>query len=210
MELFEDLLFKGGGINIILFVAYVVSLIIIFERFIFFTIKRGHYNTFMSTIRNQLENSDPRSTEFNVTHLPYPQSFYFQLTDRYMRHSQFGPSEREKLVIIFISECNVELQRGQTALHIIGTLSPMLGLLGTMLGLVKSFRGIEAMGGSVDIQILAGGIWEAMLTTIAGLIVGIIALLALRVFQSRITLVTNRLEDLALYLDVALNRVCST
>ena len=95
-----------------------------------------------------------------------------------------------------ISVIQEKMQFGIWLLSIIGMLSPMMGLLGTMLGLIKSFRGIEAMQGAVDISVLAGGIWEAMLTTVAGLIVGIFAILSARFFESRALLIATRLEDL--------------
>jgi biopolymer transport protein ExbB len=55
-------------------------------------------------------------------------------------------------------------------------LAPMLGFLGTVTGMIAAFRVIEQMGGNVNPSNLAGGIWEAMLTTAFGLIVGIPAL----------------------------------
>ena len=208
MELLSDLLFKGGVINIILWAAYGVALLVVFERLIFFLTKRGNYKKYNLKLNDQLDEVDQDFLRIDMKTLPYMKSFYYELTQKYQKYSQITLDEREKLMVIFMSECKIEMERGLTVLSIIGTLAPMLGLLGTMLGLVKSFRGIEKMGGAVDISILAGGIWEAMLTTIAGLIVGILALLALRVFQSRITLVSNRLDDLALYLEVKLSSLC--
>ncbi|MFH1613376.1 MAG: MotA/TolQ/ExbB proton channel family protein [bacterium] len=65
------------------------------------------------------------------------------------------------------------LERYMRALATIGTIAPLLGFLGTVLGMVKVFMKIESMGGQVNASVLAGGIWEALLTTVAGLIVAI-------------------------------------
>lgn len=58
-------------------------------------------------------------------------------------------------------------------LEVIATLAPLLGLLGTVLGMIEAFRAMEAAGEHVNPAILSGGIWQALLTTAAGLIVAI-------------------------------------
>lgn len=81
---------------------------------------------------------------------------------------------------------SVELQRmerGFRTLGILGNTAPLLGLLGTIIGMIKAFMVIEQAGGRVDAQALAGGIWEAMLTTGVGLAVAIPVLLALHMLE---------------------------
>ena len=81
---------------------------------------------------------------------------------------------------------SVELQRmerGFRTLGILGNTAPLLGLLGTIIGMIKAFMVIEQAGGRVDAQALAGGIWEAMLTTGVGLVVAIPVLLALHMLE---------------------------
>ncbi|MBB5186384.1 biopolymer transport protein ExbB [Zhongshania antarctica] len=58
-------------------------------------------------------------------------------------------------------------------LEVIATLAPLLGLLGTVLGMIEAFRAMETAGEQVNPAILSGGIWQALLTTAAGLIVAI-------------------------------------
>ena len=70
------------------------------------------------------------------------------------------------------------LQAAQLSSHlrildVIATLAPLLGLLGTVLGMIEAFRAMEAAGEHVNPAILSGGIWQALLTTAAGLIVAI-------------------------------------
>lgn len=81
---------------------------------------------------------------------------------------------------------SIELQRmerGFRTLAILGNTAPLLGLLGTIIGMIKAFMVIEAAGGRVDAQALAGGIWEAMLTTGVGLVVAIPVLLLLHLLE---------------------------
>ena len=65
------------------------------------------------------------------------------------------------------------LRSGLRLLALIANLSPLIGLLGTVLGMIRAFQALEAAGSRVDPSILSGGIWIALLTTAAGLIVAI-------------------------------------
>lgn len=71
-------------------------------------------------------------------------------------------------------------------LEIIANVSPLLGLLGTVLGMITAFSELESAGSKVDPAILAGGIWEALLTTAFGLVVAIPALTMYHVLEGRV------------------------
>jgi len=64
--------------------------------------------------------------------------------------------------------------------------APMLGFLGTVTGMVKAFYDMSKAGNNIDIQLLSNGIYEAMVTTVAGLIVGIIAYICYNILVARI------------------------
>ena len=78
------------------------------------------------------------------------------------------------------------MERGLRTLGVLANTAPLLGLLGTVLGMIKAFQVIEAAGGRVDAQALAGGIWEAMLTTGAGLGVAIPLLILLHLLEGEV------------------------
>ena len=80
-------------------------------------------------------------------------------------------------------------------LELVANISPLLGLLGTVMGMVKVFAGISNSGSGVDPTVLAGGIWEALLTTVAGLAVAIPALSAHYIIEGRIESIRARLKD---------------
>ncbi|MEM9685241.1 MAG: MotA/TolQ/ExbB proton channel family protein [Pseudomonadota bacterium] len=69
-------------------------------------------------------------------------------------------------------------------LSLIAAIAPMLGLLGTVLGMTRSFQSIADHTGPVSPQILSGGLWEAMLTTLVGLTIAIVVLVANHIFRS--------------------------
>lgn len=71
-------------------------------------------------------------------------------------------------------------------LEIIAMVSPLLGLLGTVLGMIQSFQELELAEGAANASVLAGGIWQALLTTAAGLLVAIPAAIAAGLFSARI------------------------
>lgn len=76
-----------------------------------------------------------------------------------------------------------EMRRLLRPLEVIAYLSPLLGLLGTVIGMIRAFRELELAGSRIDPSLLSGGIWEALLTTAAGLIVAIPAVIMLQWFE---------------------------
>ncbi|WP_425093554.1 MotA/TolQ/ExbB proton channel family protein [Tropicimonas sp. S265A] len=86
------------------------------------------------------------------------------------------------------------MARGLRPLDLIGMIAPLLGLLGTVLGMIQSFRSLELAAGSANASILAGGIWQALLTTAAGLVVAIPALVGASYLSGRVEAGTLRIE----------------
>ena len=90
-----------------------------------------------------------------------------------------------------------ELERYLNALGTIAATTPLLGLLGTVIGMIKVFSAITAVGVG-DPQVLAGGISEALITTAAGLSVGIPSLMFHRYFRGKVNELTVAMEQDAL------------
>ena len=80
-------------------------------------------------------------------------------------------------------------------LEVIATLSPLLGLLGTVLGMIVAFQSLQSAGAAVDPSVLSGGIWEALLTTAAGLIVAIPTVLGLNWLEQKVENLKLNIED---------------
>ncbi|MBY6151619.1 MotA/TolQ/ExbB proton channel family protein [Vannielia litorea] len=95
------------------------------------------------------------------------------------------------------------LSGGLRALELIATIAPLLGLLGTVLGMIDAFQTLQESGNRADPAMLAGGIWEALLTTAAGMAVAIPASIALTWFESIRDGVREDMEDIAARLFVA-------
>lgn len=80
-------------------------------------------------------------------------------------------------------------------LETIASLAPLLGLLGTVLGMIEAFRQMEQAGSRVNPSLLSGGIWEALLTTAAGLAVAIPAVMVLTWLERRVERTAHAMED---------------
>ncbi len=91
-----------------------------------------------------------------------------------------------------ISDCGSYLR----PLELIAYLSPLLGLLGTVLGMIEAFRGLEAQTAQGDAGMLAGGIWEALLTTAIGLGIAIPMTAAHALLETRVQSIAERLSQL--------------
>jgi biopolymer transport protein ExbB len=93
---------------------------------------------------------------------------------------------------------NIEVAKLEKGLQVVATIAggaPMIGFLGTVTGMVKAFYEMANAGnGNVDITLLSGGIYEAMITTVGGLIVGIIAMFAYNYLVMLVDRVVNKME----------------
>lgn len=94
------------------------------------------------------------------------------------------------------------LGRHIRTLELVGMISPLLGLLGTVLGMIQAFQELALAEGAANASILAGGIWQALLTTAAGLVVAIPAAVAA-------SLLGTRVERVGTAMEVAVGRLMS-
>ena len=86
------------------------------------------------------------------------------------------------------------LERGLPLLATIAAGAPMIGFLGTVTGMVQAFFGLANAPGGIDISLLSSGIYQALVTTVGGLIVGIVTLFLYNYLVGQINRIVNRLE----------------
>ena len=87
-----------------------------------------------------------------------------------------------------------QLEKGLTVLATISGAAPMIGFLGTVIGMIVTFHTMKISGAGVEISALSGGIMQAMVTTVAGLVIGIIAYVAYNTLVARVTKVIQNME----------------
>lgn len=114
-----------------------------------------------------------------------------QLSDGYDQQS--AQSETQRVAAGQLAQARAGLR----ALELIATIAPLLGLLGTVLGMIAAFQALQEAGTRADPSLLAGGIWEALLTTAAGMAVAIPASAALTWFESVVERLQREMEDLS-------------
>ena len=102
---------------------------------------------------------------------------YKKLADYLTEHRSLPKATRDEMSSVLLMELRASYFSGTGLLRIIGTISPILGLLGTILGIISAFKVIAAQTGPVAPSMIADGLWEAMLTTAAGLMIALPALL---------------------------------
>lgn len=107
------------------------------------------------------------------------------------------------------NEGNVEVARLEKGLPILATIAtgaPMIGFLGTVLGMIQAFFDMEKAGTNLNIQTLSSGIYTALVTTVAGLIVGIIAYFGYNWLSSRISNLVYKMESSTMdFMDIVLH-----
>ena len=90
-----------------------------------------------------------------------------------------------------------EARRGLRIIDLIITIAPLVGLLGTVLGMIEAFQALQDSGAQADPSALAGGIWEALLTTAAGMGIAIPASILLSWYDSVVSNIQADIENLA-------------
>jgi biopolymer transport protein ExbB len=90
-----------------------------------------------------------------------------------------------------------ELERNTSILATFSGAAPMLGFLGTVIGMILAFREMAVSSGQAEIASLAGGIYTAMITTVGGLIVGILSYIVFNQLAVSLSRITKKLEDLS-------------
>jgi len=108
-----------------------------------------------------------------------------------------SPEKTEKALEQMAGGYVFELERNTSILATFSGAAPMLGFLGTVIGMILAFREMAVSSGQAEIASLAGGIYTAMITTVGGLIVGILSYIVYNQLAVVLARITKRLEDLS-------------
>ena len=186
-----DLCMDGGWIMIILAALLVMVIYVSIERALVIN-KAGHEDdTFMKRIKDYIHDGELENARVLCQRTDSP---YSRLIEKGL--SRIGRPMNDVLVTVE-NTGNLEianLSKGLPWLATTAAGAPMLGFLGTVIGMVQSFYAIAQSGNSAQIGSFADGIYTALVTTVAGLIVGIIALFAYNYLVSRVNKVMNLME----------------
>ena len=170
---------KGGPVVWILLMYSMIALAIVFERYVHFFRMGKLPQAFYGDMQTAVHGDDVQTL---IKGLRGPEVAI--LKGLLNAHKQ-GVLDLVRVASRIGSWELQRMQRGFRTLNILGDTAPLLGLFGTITGMIKAFMVIDEMGGKVDAQMLAGGIWEAMLTTGVGLAVALPILFLLHWLEGR-------------------------
>lgn len=191
---------EGGWIMVILAIFSIIAVYIFSERFITINKASKRDDNFMNLIRNfiiegkleeakdlckQTDTSISRMIEKGISRIGKP------LSDIQTAIENVGNLEVSKL------------EKGVALIGMISGAAPMLGFLGTVTGMIRAFYDMSMAGNNIDIELLSAGIYEAMVTTVGGLFVGILAYIFYNIIVAKIDKVVNLLESKSIeFMDV--------
>ncbi len=184
-----DVLIKGGWLMIPLLICSYFSVAIIIERIMFYTsFRKVHTSGIVRKLISLVEENKIKQAVQVCEENPY---YLTNIVKAGLLHYTEGkPVMQEAMDNASLYEIP-RLERNLDFLSTLAHISPLLGLLGTVVGLVKSFNAIEAkaaLAGVVSPSDVAGGIGEALITTVAGLCVGIISYIAYNYFVHKVNM----------------------
>lgn len=186
-----DMCVEGGWIMIPLALLALLSIYIFVERFLVIRAASRYDDSFMKRIRDYIHEGEIESAQnlCKSSNTPYGRLIAKGI-------SRIGRPMNDVLVAIE-NTGNLEvanLSKGLPWLATTAAGAPMLGFLGTVVGMVQAFYSIANAGNAAQINSFAGGIYTALSTTVAGLIVGIVAMFAYNFLVARINKVMNHME----------------
>ncbi len=187
-----DLIQKGGILMYVLVGLSIVSLSLFIER-LFKILKTKRiddkiFNEIAELIKNnQLDQAVKLSS--------LQQSPVKNMIEKGLQALPLGFDVAKEMVENSASNIVRDLEKHLTTISTISNVAPLVGFLGTVTGMVRVFIRLQNAQAGVDVQLLAGGIWEALLTTVGGLVVGIMSMLFYNYLVNRIENITLHLED---------------
>lgn len=186
-----DMATKGGWIMIVLALLSVLCVYIFVERLVVMNKASKVDPVFMERIHDYVRNDELKSAinYCRITNTPASNMIEkgLERIDRPASEVQATLENAGNLEV-------AKLEKGLSVMATISSGAPMIGFLGTVLGMVRAFWEMANAGNNIDITLLSSGIYEAMITTVGGLVVGIVAMFAYNYLVSRVNDVANVLE----------------
>lgn len=186
-----DLAFKGGWIMVVLLLLSLMAIYIFIQRLLVIRRAGKEDESFMNRIKDYIHEGkvDSALNLCRNTNTPSARMIEKGIT-------RLGRPMNDVLVAIE-NVGNLEIAKLEKGFPLIATTAagaPMLGFLGTVTGMVRAFFDMANAGTNVDVSLLSGGIYEALVTTVGGLVVGIITLFAYNYLVSQVDNVVNKME----------------
>jgi len=186
-----ELTLKGGPIMIPIAILWVVAVYLFVERWLTINKANEDPGSFMSKVKELVQKGDITGAKMLCSQNSTPVA---RMIEKGINRIG-SPLKTIEASIENVGKIEIfKLEKNLPTLATIAGASPMIGFLGTVIGMVRAFIAISQEEGSVSPKLLSSGIYTAMITTVAGLIVGIIAYLAYNYLVSRVQKVVHKME----------------
>ncbi len=195
-----QLLFRGGYTMIPILICSVVSLAVIIERA--FSLRASR--VLPPILLKELEGSG-RSLDELAGKLKGERGVMARVLESGLENPGLTLAQNREMILAAEKAAASRLERGLTLLEIVAVISPLLGLLGTVIGMVQVFEVVSQVGAG-HAQALSRGISQALISTIAGLVVAIPALIAHSVYSRKVDSLLLRIEQASARLLIRLSR----
>ncbi len=193
MNLFS-IFMKGGIVMWPILLCSIIGLTVIIDRYIVLRKAKINIPAFMVRIRGLIKKKDITGA---ISYCMEEKSPVANIIRKGLKKYRLG-HERVKDAIENAGRQEIsKLEKGLTVLATIAGIAPLLGFLGTVTGMIQAFITIEDLAGAANPSDLAGGIWEALITTAFGLIVGIPALAFYNYFLAAVKKTVGEMETVA-------------
>lgn len=185
----------GGPAMVVLALMSVAALTVLILKLWEFSERQINARAFVSPALGAWERGQIDVAQSALTGSPSPLAVVLRESMALLGDARYSEAQaRERIERLALDQ--IESTRGWLrALELIGTLAPLVGLLGTVLGMIEAFQALQAAGDRIEPSILSGGIWQALLTTAAGLAIAIPAVIALHGFERRIERLQQAMES---------------
>ncbi len=191
---FFEIFLKGGFIMWLILASSVIGLAVVIDRFLFLRKAKINVPAFMVRLRGLIKKKDISGA---VSVCMEEKSPIANIVRKGLKKYRYG-HDRVKDAIENAGKQEIsKLEKGLSILATVAAIAPLLGFLGTVTGMIAAFITIEDLAGSANPSDLAGGIWEALITTAFGLIVGIFALAFYNYFLSSVKRLVGDMETVA-------------
>ena len=195
-----ELAMKGGWIMVVLAILSILGVYIFVERFMTLRKSMNRNPYLLDRIKDNLRDNDIKSAVNYCEKQNTPMS---RILAKGVKDYRLDAVSVRQVLENNAGLEIANLEKGLPVLSTIAAVAPMLGFLGTVTGMVQAFWQMSNAGNNIDVSLLSGGIYEAMVTTVGGLIVGIIAIFAYNYLVARVDRVQNLMEaDMIEFLEI--------
>ncbi len=198
ISLFE-MVAKGGVIMIPLAILLLMSLYVMVERFLTISKASKKNATLLASVKDMINNGNLANARNMCKSVNTPEAI--MLEQGISRIGQSMQEIREAMDKAGSSELN-RLEKNMSILNITGRIAPMFGFIGTIIGVIKIFYDIS-VAKTVEIEVISSGLYQKMITSCGGLVVGVLAFVFYHWLNARIDKLAHRMEETQIaFLDI--------